>query len=63
MTTMLRRLRSGRPAREALERATPHEHGVALGTGYEVAHVLAVVHDHAAGKADAPVVADGNDGV
>ena len=25
---------------------------MALGAGYEVAHVLAVVHDHATGKAD-----------
>ena len=50
-------------SREALEGLAAHEDGVTLRVAHEVAHVRAVVHKHAAADADAPVVADGNDGV
>ena len=53
----------GASAREALEGAPAHEHGVPRGFCHEVAHVGAVLDHHVAGRADAPVVADGDDGV
>ena len=52
----------GASAGEALQGPAAHNDGVTRGRMHKMAHVPAVRNNHAAVVADAPIIADGNDG-